>query len=99
MEDIGTFGGDKSLAADINDFGQIVGWAMESSNWLRAFMYENGVMSDLGTENETDSEAHGVNKAGQVVGYATVAEGWAVRWYMGDVTSLTDRIVDNPGRV
>src|SRR3989304_4481124 len=56
-----------------------------------------GTMTLLGVPIQTDSAAHGLNNAGQVVGYAAYAQGWAVLWYMGDMTVLTDRIIDNPG--
>jgi probable HAF family extracellular repeat protein len=72
-----TFSGSWSLATDINDSGQVIGY----SEYFRAFFWENGVMTDLGTLrgtqsqiqegiNGTQSRAWGINDLGQVVGFA-----------------------------
>jgi probable HAF family extracellular repeat protein len=47
----------------------------------------------------TDSFANEINDVGQIVGCAkTISdETHAALWYMGEITDLNDRIVDNPG--
>jgi probable HAF family extracellular repeat protein len=71
--DLGTLGGSYSYAYDINNSGQIVGYATNSSNVQRAFLYANGTMQDLGTlkaNNSGSSVAQGINDQGQIVGVA-----------------------------
>jgi probable HAF family extracellular repeat protein len=76
---LGTLGGNQSLAAFINDRGQVVGFAANrrpdpfSLNGLgtqtRAFLWEKGSMRDLGTLGGPDADpSGGVNERGQVAG-------------------------------
>ena len=49
MVDIGTLGGDSSLAADINDLDQVIGWATTADGTMRAFLWTRSHgMRDLG---------------------------------------------------
>jgi len=77
MVDLGTFGGAESDALDVNDLGEIVGYAAEqghhSSN--RAALWKNGQMIDLGTLGGDFSIAGHINNAGQIVGNSLTAEG------------------------
>lgn len=71
VTDLGTFGGDYSSAADINNNGQIVGEAKTSDGLSRAFLYQNGTMTNLGTiDGYSESVASGINSSGQIVGTA-----------------------------
>ncbi len=66
--DLGTLGGDVSLAVAINQSGQVAG---TSTNWngeWRAFLYKQGVMKDLGSLGGGYSDARSMNDKGQVVG-------------------------------
>lgn len=76
--DLGTLSGPRSLARDINDVGQIVGWS-ESAGVLygprHAFVYEKGRMKDLGTLGGVNSEALGVNNLGEIAGWAEDSQG------------------------
>jgi probable HAF family extracellular repeat protein len=67
---IGTFGGDRSYAADVNNHGQVVGSSTTADGAARAFLWERGgPMRDLGMLPDGEaSAAHGINDAGQVVG-------------------------------
>ena len=67
----------ESQAHDINDAGQVVGWADASPDgtsqlWRHAFLWQDGRMRDLGLlapdGSPGDSEAYAVNDSGQVVG-------------------------------
>lgn len=73
LTDLGTLGGKESTATDINNAGQIVGFASTYSDETHAFVYQQGRMSDLGTLGGTDSRANGLNEQGHIVGSANVA--------------------------
>jgi probable HAF family extracellular repeat protein len=65
-----------SVATGINDGGQVVGVAMNSSGHSEAFLYSDGVMTGLGSlPGYVDSVATSINDRGQVVGYATDSSG------------------------
>ena len=89
--DLGTLGGEYSEARDINEIGQIVGYAETADYAIHAFVYENGVMTNLGgILGGDDSEAYGINNLGQIVGYALNSEGeyHAFVYDHGTVTDL-----------
>jgi probable HAF family extracellular repeat protein len=75
---LGTLGGHESLAAYINNRGQIAGWAANRKRdpfslfgWgtqTRAFLWHKGIMRDLGTLGGPDALAAFVNNHGQVAG-------------------------------
>lgn len=75
--DIGSLGGNRVLATDINDHGQAVGVSatdatdaevVAGGNFQEAFLYDNGIMVGLGTLDGGGSFARAVNDFGQVVG-------------------------------
>lgn len=73
--DLGTLGGSESRACEINEYGQIVGWANTTSGQMHAFIYEDALMIDLGTLGGNTSEAWGLNENGQIVGRAANSAG------------------------
>jgi probable HAF family extracellular repeat protein len=73
--DLGTLGGNQSEALSINNQGQIVGWAENSSGQQRAFIYENGKMYDLNNFISEPGwvleEATAINDNGHIIGTGT----------------------------
>jgi probable HAF family extracellular repeat protein len=83
LKDLGTLGGDQSVAYAINASGQVVGWSVPepgsaSGNdkyiGVRAFLYEDGRIKDLSRHLTgplapfvTLEEATGINDAGLIV--------------------------------
>jgi probable HAF family extracellular repeat protein len=73
VNDLGTLGGDQSVAAGINKLGQVAGTSTTASGASHAFRTApnssiNPTMDDLGTLGGADSTSVGLNASGQVVG-------------------------------
>jgi probable HAF family extracellular repeat protein len=71
--DLGTLGGKDSCAWSVNDKGQIVGYAHNSSFYYRATLFDptgKGNNIDLGTLGGDRSYAFSINDTGQIVGGA-----------------------------
>jgi probable HAF family extracellular repeat protein len=92
MTDLGTLSGNSSLALNINDSDQIVGWSEIATGFRHAFLWENGVMTDLGTlEGGEVSTASSINNSGQIIGWSELTEDnitHAILWENGVMTDL-----------
>jgi len=89
--DLGTLGGDGSVAHAINNRGQVVGGGEMASRYYHAFLWQDGVMTDLGTlEGDDSSGATAINDHGQVVGWSVGPSGQvrAFLWQDGVMTDL-----------
>jgi probable HAF family extracellular repeat protein len=83
MRDLGAFAGDfnLSLAARINDAGQVVGRSITAESYYHGFITgPNGAsMRDIGTLNDSfyqsQSSANDINGSGQVAGTSTSTDG------------------------
>ncbi len=93
LTDLGTLGGLSAQANDMNEHGQITGYATLSSNQSRAFLWDDGQMTHLGTlPGGSTSVGMGINGFGHVVGYSNqVPAGPAVAtlWRDGAVINMT----------
>ena len=92
MTDLGTLGGDYSVAYGLNDRGQIVGRSsVEPGNpyVYHAFLWENNIMTDIGTLSGSTSCARAINSFGTIVGYYDYTKGFIwennVMTYLGSL--------------
>lgn len=91
LTDLGTLGGRDSWAYDINNHGQVVGWAAGSGGRL-GFLWQAGTISPLSSPGATPGVAFAINDAGQVAGnFITGGPPQAYRWESGVAAQL------NPG--
>jgi probable HAF family extracellular repeat protein len=76
--DLGTFGGGEGVGNQVNDWGQVVGYAQDGiadsfdyfglGTRSRAFLWQFGELRDLGTLGGDDAQAIFVNDLGQIAG-------------------------------
>jgi probable HAF family extracellular repeat protein len=89
MRDIGTLGGDQSIARAINGLDHAVGWAFTGPGERHAFLLRNGEMLDLGTLSGEPVDAWGLNDHDDVVGsYEVGTYERAYVWRNGLMTDL-----------
>jgi probable HAF family extracellular repeat protein/cysteine-rich repeat protein len=97
IRNLGTLGGDYSMARAINDAGVIVGVASDAVGGTYAFRWEAGVMTSLGALGGEDSDAWGINERGEVVGSASTspstAFGVGFYWVNGRMYDLEQLLV------
>jgi probable HAF family extracellular repeat protein len=68
IQDLGTLS-QSSMAVDINDAGQVVGYSRATNGDLRAFRFDAGTMHDLGLPaGALGTEARAINASGWAVG-------------------------------
>ena len=87
--DIGHLGGMVSLAYDINDSGDVVGYSKIDRRTVHAFLYRNGSLLDIGSLG-LESGAHGINNHGEIVGSSKnrLANFRAFHWQNGEMKDL-----------
>jgi probable HAF family extracellular repeat protein len=84
---LGTLGGSSSQATDVNDSGEVVGFASLKNGYQHAFSVISGTMLDLGTLGGS-SYAYGINDSGEIVGYSYLADGDQHAFLYDDGTML-----------
>lgn len=67
LTDLGDFGGALTMGRDINDAGQIVGWAQTVSGDYHPFLWDNGVLTDLSTFTGNFGAAVAINELGVIL--------------------------------
>ena len=87
IHDLGTLGGNGSVAWVINDAGQVAGDSLNDipddlnasgavslpgATQTHSFLWQSGVMQDLGTLGGNYSGTYAINERGQVVGLSTI---------------------------
>jgi probable HAF family extracellular repeat protein len=75
ITDLGTLGGNRSVAHGVNNRGQVVGVAETAGGEMHAFLWNSGTMVDLGTFGGRSSYAYRIDDNGTVVGRAEGAGG------------------------
>ncbi|WP_157739993.1 hypothetical protein [Micromonospora narathiwatensis] len=87
--DLGAFAGDVSVAYDINERGDVVGFSY-TADATRGFLWDRGTMTEIGTLGGPNSPAYGINDRSEVVGQSHLAtlELHAYYWDRGTITDL-----------
>ena len=81
MRDLGTLPGDvDSAGTAINDRGQVVGGSTDPDGNVRAYVWQDGVMSDLNSLVVSGSQLHlllafGINSSGEIAGFGVNSHG------------------------
>jgi len=101
MNNLGTLGGGQSVARDVNDSGQVVGGAQDSTPTMKPFIWLptaafglSAGMNSLGTlggeSNEIIHRAQAINATGAVVGrsYTAAGQGHGFHWANGTMTDM-----------
>ena len=77
LSDLGTLGGQGSIATALNDSGHVVGMSYIPGDALvsHAVLWDGSTIRDLGTLGGTEAVALDINNNGQVVGMGRTATG------------------------
>lgn len=80
-----------SIAYDVNDLGQVTGWATSGPTYLQhAFLWDNGAVTDLGTLGGDQANGRAINDHGHVVGISSTPAGnpHGFFWNNGSMTDI-----------
>src|SRR5215213_7144729 len=78
ITDLGTLGGEQSMAFGLDECGRVVGKSQAAADAagvpapFRPFHWNNGVLTDLGTLGGPSGTATALNQSGTVVGYLSL---------------------------
>ncbi|HET9227342.1 MAG TPA: hypothetical protein VFR31_11790, partial [Thermoanaerobaculia bacterium] len=91
MQDLGLLpGGTYSWGTDINEAGQVSGFADDANLFGRPIVYRNGAMEDLGLSSPNGGESRGINNLTEIAGYL-VTDTWETHaTYWSDASGFVD---------
>ena len=90
VQDLGTLGGESSVAVDINESGEVLGSSTYGGDTTGSiFLYKDGVMQDIGILIGMPATALGLNNDGQVTGAASITDS-DTHAYIYDEGGFTD---------
>jgi probable HAF family extracellular repeat protein len=75
VTDVGTLGGDYSVAYALSSAGHVVGSSLTATDDEHAFLWSNGVITDINAFGGEYSSARGVNASGTAVGFSYLPNG------------------------
>jgi probable HAF family extracellular repeat protein len=95
VTNIGTLGGNDSVALSINDYGEVVGFSKTANGEIHAFRYFHDALFDLNTLGGKESFAYIITNSGILLGDSKTAEG-TLRPFMGAPNSPLLNVGDDP---
>ena len=95
VTNIGTLGGNDSVALSINDLGEVVGYSKTADGEVHAFRYFREALFDLSTLGGKESYAYVITNSGILLGDSKTSEG-IVRPFMGAPNSPLLNLGDDP---
>lgn len=95
VTNIGTLGGNDSVALSINDLGEVVGYSKTADGEVHAFRYFRGALFDLSTLGGKESYAYVITNSGILLGDSKTSEG-ILRPFMGAPNSPLLNLGDDP---
>jgi len=82
VTNIGTLGGNESVALSINDYGEVVGYSKTADGEVHAFRYFREAIFDLSTLGGKESYAYVITNTGILLGDSKTSDG-ILRPFMG----------------
>jgi probable HAF family extracellular repeat protein len=73
MRDLGSFGGTCTIAQDLNERGQVVGFSLNKYGFEKAFLWDGSIHNLGGSIGGKQEGAFAINEQGQAVGFGTLA--------------------------
>lgn len=95
VTNIGTLGGNDSVALSINDYGEIVGYSKNADGEVHAFRYFREAIFDLSTLGGKESYAYVVTNSGILLGDSKTPDG-ILRPFIGAPNSPLFNLGDDP---
>ncbi len=90
LADLGTLGGEWSVAYGVNSEGTAVGWAEQADGQVRGFIWDSAGMLAIDTLGGRWGMAYAVNDAGEVTGYSATIDGTDHAFIADSAGGVTD---------